>query len=79
MLETKKLMSFSDEKGLKDILDIHNTMYQQTESQKVVEYPENSDHQWTVIGYPSGMQNGPLGKFQEIRQEVRWILEGFKC
>lgn len=45
MLETKKLMSFSDEEGLKDILDIHNTMYQQTESQKVVEYPENSDHQ----------------------------------
>lgn len=55
ILEIKKLMSFSDEEGLKDIVGIYNTMYQQTESQKVVEYSENSDHQWMVEGYPSGM------------------------
>lgn len=46
---------------------------QQTELKKV-EYLENSDNQWRVVGYSLEMQSAPIGECKEMEQYIRSIL-----
>lgn len=61
MLETESLKNKERQRKMKDILGISNTIYQQTESQKV-DYLGKSDYQWIMIGHSLEMQSKNVRK-----------------